>query len=128
MIYRSMYGVPAWRVRSPFNELDRMQRQMDRLFDAFGGQRGTPGDRLDLRQPLGRSFATASRNVSPVISATTCEWGSKATGLTMAAPALGSFLSDRLVRRIVGFSLVVLAVWMLMPLLSGGGHAHHAHG
>ena len=39
MIYRSMYGVPAWRVRSPFNELDRMQRQMDRLFNAFGGQR-----------------------------------------------------------------------------------------
>ena len=37
MIYRSMYGVPAWRVRSPFDELNRMQRQMDRLFDAFGG-------------------------------------------------------------------------------------------
>ena len=39
MIYRSMYGVPAWRVRTPFNELDRMQRQMDRLFNALGGQR-----------------------------------------------------------------------------------------
>lgn len=39
MIYHSMYGVPTWKVRSPFNELDRMQRQMDRLFDAFGGQR-----------------------------------------------------------------------------------------
>lgn len=39
MIYRSMYGVPTWRVRSPFQELNRMQRQMDRLFDAFSGQR-----------------------------------------------------------------------------------------
>jgi HSP20 family protein len=39
MIYRSMYGVPTWRFRSPFHELDRMQRQMDRLFDAFSGQR-----------------------------------------------------------------------------------------
>ena len=39
MIYRSMYGVPTWRVRSPFHELIRMQRQMDRLFDAFSGQR-----------------------------------------------------------------------------------------
>lgn len=38
MIYRSMYGVPAWRVRRPFYELDRMQRQMDRLLDAFNGQ------------------------------------------------------------------------------------------
>jgi len=39
MIYRSMYGVPTWKVRSPFYELDRMQRQMDRLLDAFDGQR-----------------------------------------------------------------------------------------
>jgi HSP20 family protein len=39
MIYRSLYGVPAWGGRSPFHELDRMQRQMDRLFDAFGGPR-----------------------------------------------------------------------------------------
>jgi HSP20 family protein len=38
MIYRSMYGVPTWRVRSPFHELDVMQRQMDRLFDALNGQ------------------------------------------------------------------------------------------
>ena len=49
-------------------------------------------------------------------------------GLTVAAPALSTFLSDKLVRRIVGFSLIVLAVWMLIPLLSGGGHAHHASG
>jgi sulfite exporter TauE/SafE len=49
-------------------------------------------------------------------------------GLTVAAPALGTFLGDRLVRRIVGFSLVVLAFWMLMPLLASGagsGHMHH---
>jgi sulfite exporter TauE/SafE len=49
-------------------------------------------------------------------------------GMTVAAPALGTFLSDKLVRRIVGFSLIVLAAWMLMPLLSGGGQAHHASG
>jgi len=47
-------------------------------------------------------------------------------GLTMAAPALGSFLSDRFVRRFVGFSLVVLALWMLFTLLgSVPGTAHH---
>jgi len=49
-------------------------------------------------------------------------------GLTVAAPALGTFLSDRLVRRIVGFSLIVLAIWMVIPFLGGGhgaGHAHH---
>jgi sulfite exporter TauE/SafE len=48
-------------------------------------------------------------------------------GMTVAAPALGAFLSDKLVRRIVGFSLIVLAVWMMLPILAagGGGHAHH---
>lgn len=48
-------------------------------------------------------------------------------GLTLAAPALNTFLSDRLVRRIVGFSLVVLALWMILTLVGGqgGGHAHH---
>lgn len=39
MIYRSMFGVPAWRVHSPFDELDRMRQQMDRLSDLFGGRR-----------------------------------------------------------------------------------------
>jgi len=49
-------------------------------------------------------------------------------GLTVAAPALATFLSDRLVRRIVGFSLIVLAVWMLLPLIaSGQGAAAHMH-
>jgi len=48
-------------------------------------------------------------------------------GLTVAAPALSSFLGDRFVRRIVGFSLVVLALWMFFTLLGapgGGGHHH----
>ena len=48
-------------------------------------------------------------------------------GLTLAAPALSVFLADRLVRRIVGFSLLLLAAWMVMTLVvgSGGAHAHH---
>jgi sulfite exporter TauE/SafE len=48
-------------------------------------------------------------------------------GLTMAAPALGSFLSDRFVRRFVGFSLVVLALWMFFTLLGSvtGAARHH---
>jgi hypothetical protein len=40
-------------------------------------------------------------------------------GLTLAAPALSAFLSDRSVRRIVGFSLVVLAAWMFLTLAAG---------
>jgi sulfite exporter TauE/SafE len=47
-------------------------------------------------------------------------------GLTMAAPALNTFLSDRVVRRIVGFSLVVLAIWMFLMLTAvPGGIRHH---
>ena len=48
-------------------------------------------------------------------------------GLTMAAPALASFLSDRFVRRIVGFSLVVLALWMFFTLLGSVAGATHHH-
>ena len=48
-------------------------------------------------------------------------------GLTLAAPALSSFLSDRLVRRIIGFSLVLLAAWMLFGLWQMAGTAGHAH-
>ena len=44
------------------------------------------------------------------------------------AGQVGRAKIHKLVRRIVGFSLIVLAIWMLMPLLSGGGHAHHASG
>jgi HSP20 family protein len=35
MIYRNMFGVPTWRFRSPFNEVDRMRRQMNRLLEAY---------------------------------------------------------------------------------------------
>lgn len=38
MIYRSMYGLPAWSVHRPYHDLDRMRREMDRLLDAFSGQ------------------------------------------------------------------------------------------
>jgi sulfite exporter TauE/SafE len=49
-------------------------------------------------------------------------------GLSVAAPALTTFLGDRFVRRIVGFSLVVLALWMfLMPLAGGSGGGGHMH-
>ena len=33
MIYRRLYNVPTWRVRSPFGELERMRQQMERLFE-----------------------------------------------------------------------------------------------
>lgn len=46
-------------------------------------------------------------------------------GLTMAAPALSVFLGDRAVRRIVGFSLIVLATWMFLTLFAGQGGGHH---
>ena len=48
-------------------------------------------------------------------------------GMTVAAPALATFMGDKLVRRIVGFSLIVLAAWMMLPFFAGGGggHAHH---
>jgi sulfite exporter TauE/SafE len=50
-------------------------------------------------------------------------------GLTAAAPALSTFLSDKTVRRVIGFALIVLALWGLMMILSAsqgsGNHAHH---
>jgi sulfite exporter TauE/SafE len=51
-------------------------------------------------------------------------------GLTAAAPALSTFLEDRTVRRLIGFALVVLAVWtfiMMWSAVSQGtmSHAHH---
>ena len=33
MIYRRLFNVPTWQFRSPFGELERMRRQMDRLFE-----------------------------------------------------------------------------------------------
>jgi HSP20 family protein len=35
MIYRRLYGVPSFGFRSQSDELDRMRRQMDRLFNDF---------------------------------------------------------------------------------------------
>ena len=33
MIYRRLFNVPTWQVRSPFGELERMRQQMDRLLE-----------------------------------------------------------------------------------------------
>jgi sulfite exporter TauE/SafE len=41
-------------------------------------------------------------------------------GLTAAAPALTSFLEDRAVRRIIGFALVVLALWTFLMMWDSG--------
>jgi sulfite exporter TauE/SafE len=51
-------------------------------------------------------------------------------GLTAAAPALASFLEDRTVRRLIGFALVVLAIWTILMMwgsISQGAmnHTHH---
>ena len=37
MIYRRFWGFPSWEARSPFAELERMKRQMDRLMEGFSG-------------------------------------------------------------------------------------------
>jgi len=37
MIIRRIGGLPAWEWRSPFGELDRMRREMDRLSEALTG-------------------------------------------------------------------------------------------
>lgn len=37
MIYRRFFGFPSWEVRSPFAELERMRRQMDRLVEGWSG-------------------------------------------------------------------------------------------
>ena len=52
MVYRKLFGVPAWKIRSPFEELERMRNRMDRLIDGFS--RG--------------SFDTSSAGVFPLIN------------------------------------------------------------
>ena len=50
------------------------------------------------------------------------------TGMTAAAPTVAAFLGDQTVRRLVGFSLLILAVWMAFPILSawlGQEQVHH---
>ncbi len=50
-------------------------------------------------------------------------------GLTAAAPALSVFLQDRAVRRVIGFALIVLALWTLAMMWGAMqapmSHAHH---
>ena len=48
-------------------------------------------------------------------------------GLTVAAPALATFLEDRMVRRVIGFALLVLALWTLVMMWGATqGHMNHA--
>lgn len=35
MLYRQMFGLPTWRARGPFTELERMRQQMDRLMETL---------------------------------------------------------------------------------------------
>ena len=37
MIYRRLFDLPTWRVRSPFEELERMRTQMDRVLEGLQG-------------------------------------------------------------------------------------------
>jgi HSP20 family protein len=53
MIYRRLLGFPTWRFRSPFEELERMRRQMDLLLE-------------DVRAPFQRGHA----GVFPLINLT----------------------------------------------------------
>lgn len=52
-------------------------------------------------------------------------------GLTAAAPALAAFLEDRAVRRLIGFALIVLAIWTILMMWGamnqGGGMSHQHH-
>ena len=49
-------------------------------------------------------------------------------GLTLAAPALATVLKDRDFRRFIGFSLVLLAAWMLFSTYSMGGFGSATEG
>lgn len=35
MLYRQVFGLPSWRARGPFSELERMRQQMDRLMETL---------------------------------------------------------------------------------------------
>ncbi|CAB1084615.1 heat-shock protein Hsp20 [Alkalispirochaeta odontotermitis] len=43
MIYRRLLNFPSFRVKSPWDELHRMRRQLDRVFDESPQQRATAG-------------------------------------------------------------------------------------
>jgi len=44
MFYRTSFGVPTWRRRSPFGDLERMRHQLSSLLDVLSDQ---PGVELD---------------------------------------------------------------------------------
>jgi hypothetical protein len=49
-------------------------------------------------------------------------------GLTVAAPALATFLEDRTVRSVIGFALLVLALWTVFMMWGASqGHMDHAN-
>ena len=78
---------------------------------------------------------TAASTANPVSGAVTMLAFGAGTlpamlGLTAAAPALASFLEDRTVRRVIGFALVVLALWTVLMMwgsITQGqmSHSHH---
>jgi HSP20 family protein len=43
MIYRRFFGFPTWENKSAFTELERLRRQMDRLFEGLPYQRQASG-------------------------------------------------------------------------------------
>ena len=43
MIYRRFFNVPTWRIRSPWEELQRMRQQLEQIFDEAPGQRASAG-------------------------------------------------------------------------------------
>lgn len=53
MIYRRLFNLPTWRVRSPFEELAQLKRQMERLYE-------------DAREPYQRAQA----GVFPLVNLT----------------------------------------------------------
>ncbi len=38
MLYRRLFDIPTWGFRRPSNELNRIQKQMDELYDALSGR------------------------------------------------------------------------------------------
>ena len=43
MIYRRFFNVPAYRIRSPWEELQRMRQRLDRVFDESQSPRVSAG-------------------------------------------------------------------------------------
>jgi hypothetical protein len=49
MFIRSPFNYPTWGFRSAFEELDRMRREMDRLFEGFGIEISVDRNRITIR-------------------------------------------------------------------------------